>query len=458
MLTLSKINMEAEQNQDNQVAIRVEGLSKCYRIGLKEKIELRQDNIVTSFIRLLKKPVDNFRKYRSLYQFDDVDAGNGDASSGENESVIWALKNISFDVQRGDVLGIVGRNGAGKSTLLKILSRITLPTQGRAEIRGRVSSLLEVGTGFHPELTGRENIYLNGTILGMRKNEVIQKFDEIVDFSGVEKFIDTPVKRYSSGMKVRLAFSVAAHLEPEILLIDEVLAVGDASFQSKCLGKMEDISNRGRTVLFVSHNMTAVAHLCNRILHIKKDHVVQYEDPEQGIMSYLQEMHDSGSAKDLGSRERSADLCPVIRKIEFLDQNDNLVNSVPSGGQLGIRIYFENNEPLQDPYFGIFFESQMGVRIFWLQTRLQKGILPDLPPSGSIICRVPKLPVIPGQYYLTVGCGTRHKQLDLVNRACSLTVYEADVFGTGRLPKPQQGMVLVDADWIVENNHLECLN
>lgn len=449
--------MKMDLIQDDQVAIRVQDLSKCYRIGLKEKVELRQNNILYAFGRLLKKPIDNFRKYRSLYRFDDVNTGNGDEPTGGNESVIWALRNISFDVKMGDVLGIVGRNGAGKSTLLKILSKITLPTQGKVEIRGRVSSLLEVGTGFHPELTGRENIFLNGTILGMKKTEVIQKFDEIVDFSGVEKFIDTPVKRYSSGMKVRLAFSVAAYLEPEILLIDEVLAVGDTSFQKKCLGKMEDISNRGRTVLFVSHNMAAVAHLCNRILHLKKDHIVQYDDPEQGIMSYLQEMHNSDGSNDLQLRERSKDLQPVINRIELLDKDDNTITSVPSCGQLGIKIYFEHNEPLKDPYFGIFFESQMGIRIFWLQTQLQKGILPDLPSSGSIICRVPKLPVVPGQYYLSVGCGASQRQLDLIGRACSLTVYEADVFGTGRLPKPKQGMVLVDAEWEVVDGHSESL-
>jgi lipopolysaccharide transport system ATP-binding protein len=402
--------------------------------------EFTKDNIAGAVFRLLKKPIDNYRKYRSLYRFDDV-------NSNEQDNIVWALKNISFKVQQGDVLGVVGRNGAGKSTLLKILSRITLPTSGRVEIEGRISSLLEVGTGFHPELTGRENIYLNGTILGMKRREVLEKFDEIVEFSGVGKFLDTPVKRYSSGMLVRLAFSVAAHLEPEILLIDEVLAVGDASFQSKCLGKMEDVAKQGRTVLFVSHNMPAVASLCSRVIHLKSDRILEYDDPRQGIEDYLQSMNESAETGNIETMERAKDLQSVIKKIEFLNGNDKSVSSVPAGGQVRIKIDYEHDEPIRQPYFGIIFESQMGVRLFWLQTALQKGLLPDLPASGSVVCHVPRLPVIPGIYYLTVGCGSGRMQLDQVFRAGKLTVHEADVFGTGRLPTPAHGMMLVDADW-----------
>ncbi len=249
----------------NDIAIKVENLSKRYRIGLQEEMH---DTLVGAMVDWLKRPAHNFRRLRRLTQFDDNVPVAGDQpsvlapSSSEAPDIIWALKDVSFEVKRGEVVGIIGRNGAGKSTLLKILSRITHPTSGRIEIDGRVSSLLEVGTGFHPELTGRENIYLNGTILGMTRAEIDRKFDEIVDFSGVEKFIDTPVKFYSSGMGVRLAFSVAAHLEPEILLVDEVLAVGDAEFQKKCLGKMDEVAGEGRTVLFVSHNMATIRQLC----------------------------------------------------------------------------------------------------------------------------------------------------------------------------------------------------
>jgi len=237
--------------------------------------------------------VENISK---LYQIGDTSSGSlretlsGLFSSGKKKRTedFWALDDISFEVKKGEAVGIIGKNGAGKSTLLKVLSRITEPTRGRIEINGRVSSLLEVGTGFHPELTGRENVYLNGTILGMSRAEVKAKFDEIVDFSGVEKFLDTPVKRYSSGMKVRLAFAVAAHLEPEILIIDEVLAVGDAEFQKKCLGKMQDVAGHGRTILFVSHNMAAVRALCNHSIWLKKGKLFLTDETEKVINSYLE--------------------------------------------------------------------------------------------------------------------------------------------------------------------------
>ena len=243
------------------IAIKVENISKLYRIGMKDEMN---DSFGGAIFSFFKSPVKNYLKYRSLYRFDDIKSSDNSNQDNHPSDIIWALRDISFEVKKGEVVGIIGRNGAGKSTLLKVLTKITAPTSGRAEIHGRVSSLLEVGTGFHQELTGRENVFLNGTILGMKKKEVDEKFDEIVAFSDVEKFIDTPVKRYSSGMKVRLAFSVAAHLEPEILLVDEVLAVGDMRFQKKCLNKMEDVGKEGRTVLFVSHNMPAVTRLCNK--------------------------------------------------------------------------------------------------------------------------------------------------------------------------------------------------
>lgn len=263
-----------------ELAIRAENLSKLYRIGLKDKLHDSLGSAVFDFIR---SPLKNYKTYRSLYNFSDVEGNGGE----DPANVIWALKDVSFDVRQGEVIGIIGRNGAGKSTLLKILSKITTPTAGRAEVHGRISSLLEVGTGFHPELTGRENVYLNGTILGMRKKEVDLKFDQIVSFSGVEKFIDTPVKRYSSGMKIRLGFSVAAHLEPDILVVDEVLAVGDADFQKKCLNKMEDVGKDGRTVLFVSHNMPAVARLCGRCLLIDKGQLIDDGSSDDIVRKYL---------------------------------------------------------------------------------------------------------------------------------------------------------------------------
>jgi lipopolysaccharide transport system ATP-binding protein len=256
---------------DRNLAFKVTGVSKVYRLGVKQ---IAEDSLGAVMLGLLRSPVKNYRKYRSLYNFSDVDFTNG-TSATDPETILWALRDISFEVTRGETLGIIGRNGAGKSTLLKVLSRITHPTRGRIEIRGRSGSLLEVGTGFHQELTGRENVYLNGTVLGMKKREIDQKFDEIVEFSGVEKFLDTPVKRYSSGMRVRLAFAVAAHLEPEILIVDEVLAVGDAAFQRKCLDKMQDVGQEGRTVLFVSHNMAAVSRLCERGILLDEGRIIE---------------------------------------------------------------------------------------------------------------------------------------------------------------------------------------
>lgn len=272
-------------SMDRDVTIRVEGLSKLYRLGIQDEVS---DSLATTLASFLKSPLKNYRKYRSLYDFRDVDPhvlaeGNGLVS----EDLLWAVRNISFEVPRGQILGIIGPNGAGKSTLLKMLSRITAPTSGRIKIKGRVGSLLEVGTGFHPELTGRENIYLNGTILGMRKREVDKVFDQIVEFSGVDRFLDTPVKRYSSGMKVRLGFAVAAHLDPEVLIIDEVLAVGDAEFKRKCLGKMESIGESGRTVLFVSHDMPSVTRLCQRVIMIDGGRIVHDGTPHEVVQEYL---------------------------------------------------------------------------------------------------------------------------------------------------------------------------
>ena len=266
------------------IAIKAEKLAKRYRIGLKDQIH---DSVGGAILDFIKSPLKNYRKYRSLYRFDDKLTYNEDDYFDDSDDVIWALKEVSFKVMEGEVVGIIGRNGAGKSTLLKILSKITDPTFGQAEIHGRISSLIEVGTGFHQELTGRENVYLNGTILGMRKKEIDSKFEEIVAFSGVEKFIDTPVKRYSSGMKVRLAFAVAAHLEPELLLIDEVLAVGDAQFQKKCINKMEDVGQQGRTVIFVSHNMPAVTRLCQRVILLENGRVLMDGRCQEVIGAYL---------------------------------------------------------------------------------------------------------------------------------------------------------------------------
>jgi lipopolysaccharide transport system ATP-binding protein len=320
----------------SDIAIRVEGLSKAYRIGLKEQ---QHETMLGALAAWVKSPLRNFREVRSLSSFGDLKADHRpqttdhgpqttdhgpqttDQEPGQQRSVvssqlsvvssaappsdiIWALKDVSFEVKHGEAVGIIGRNGAGKSTLLKILCRITEPTRGRATVYGRVASLLEVGTGFHPDLTGRENVYLNGTILGMKKREINTRFDEIVEFSGVEKFIDTPVKRYSSGMRIRLAFSVAAHLEPEILIVDEVLAVGDAEFQRKCLGKMQDVAGQGRTVIFVSHNMGAIKALTHAAVLLNNGRLEVLGQCGKVIEHYLRNYQDHSSA-DVDSARRS---------------------------------------------------------------------------------------------------------------------------------------------------------
>src|SRR5687768_9423562 len=268
--------------------INVRGLGKAYRIGM---VNPKHTNFRETVMEVLSTPFKRMRKYNEDWNTDEPDT-------------YWALKDVSFDVNQGEVLGVIGRNGAGKSTLLKLLSRITEPTEGEARIRGRAPSLLEVGTGCHPELTGRENIFLNGAIRGMKRDEIRAKFDEIVAFSEVEKFLDTPVKRYSSGMYVRLAFAVAAHLEPEVLIVDEVLAVGDAAFQKKCLGKMGDVVQHGRTVLFVSHNMDAIASLCSHVLLVERGRAGEKLTPEDGVKAYLA-LTNSDTAVPLRDRSRT---------------------------------------------------------------------------------------------------------------------------------------------------------
>ncbi len=344
-------------NQD--LAIEARNLSKIYRIGLEEE---QHDSLLTSLTAFVKSPLKNYRKYRSLYKFEKKDM---EAGQDGNSDIIWALRDISFDVRRGEVLGIIGSNGAGKSTLLKILSRITPPTSGSAKIYGRVSSLLEVGTGFHPELTGRENIFLNGTILGMKHNEVKRKFGQIVEFSGIGKFLDTPVKRYSSGMRVRLAFSVAAHLEPEILIVDEVLAVGDAEFQKKCLGKMESVTREGRTVLFVSHNMGAITRLCPNAIHLEKGMVVHSGDSISVVRQYLSS-GKATSAERVWEDDEDAPGGEVasLQAVRIKDSSGMTVDNIDIGSPIGLEMRFRVKKDgfLLNPHFHLF--NQSGDHIF----------------------------------------------------------------------------------------------
>ncbi|VAW84865.1 Teichoic acid export ATP-binding protein TagH [hydrothermal vent metagenome] len=319
------------------IAVKVEGIAKLYRIGSKAE---SHDSLGGAFIDMIRQPIANYRKYKSLYKFDDV--ATEDPFDTSRSDVLWALKDISFEVEKGGILGIIGHNGAGKSTLLKILSRITPPTKGRIEIAGRVSSLLEVGTGFHPELTGRENVYLNGTVLGMKKREIDRRFDEIIDFSGVETFLDTPVKRYSSGMKVRLAFAVAAHLEPEVLIVDEVLAVGDAEFQKKCIDKMQDVGQQGATVLFVSHNMPSITRMCERAV-LLRDGVVLKDAPVTEVVSaYLKADRTNTAERSWPERETApgGDVAR-LRGIRLKKKNGGIAEVVNIRESVGLELEYE---------------------------------------------------------------------------------------------------------------------
>jgi lipopolysaccharide transport system ATP-binding protein len=343
---------------DNDLAIKVESISKVFRLGTKEEA---RDNFATAFYDFVRSPLANLKKHRSLYKFSDAELAH-EAAAGD---ILWALRDLSFDVKQGEALGIIGQNGAGKSTLLKILARITPPTKGEVRIRGRVSSLLEVGTGFHPELTGRENVYLNGTILGMRKAEVARKFDEIVEFSGVEKFLDTPVKRYSSGMRVRLAFAVAAHLEPEILIIDEVLAVGDVGFQKKCINKMQDVGQHGRTVLFVSHNMPAVTRLCQRALLLDGGRLAEDGPSDEVVSAYLRSglgVSSSREWSDLAAApgDEVVRLCGIRARTESGTVPDAFDVREPIGIELEFEVLEAGHRLI--PYLD--FMNDEGVKVF----------------------------------------------------------------------------------------------
>lgn len=408
----------------NNIAIKVENISKCYRIGLKENMH---DSIGGAVLDFMKSPLKNYREYRSLYKFDNIDPNSDSDSSTNSSDIIWALRDVSFEVKEGEVVGFIGKNGAGKSTLLKILSKVTSPTSGRAEIRGRVSSLLEVGTGFHPELTGRENIYLNGTVLGMKKKEIDRKFDEIVAFSEVEKFLDTPVKRYSSGMRVRLAFSVAAHLDPEILVIDEVLAVGDLAFQKKCLGKMENMSKGGRTVLFVSHNMGIISELCNRCILLSNGEIIGMGEAKDTISKYISNNSISAGYIELRkwSVDRSVDGPMRILYLSTRDHNGQIQSQFVYGQPITFNIGVCGQSGATC-IVRVGIRDSAGYRILHFSNTDDSFEL-SLPSSESEIhmC-LPENVLNDGTYNVTVWLGDGFNLLhDVVRKCLSFTVESA---------------------------------
>jgi lipopolysaccharide transport system ATP-binding protein len=415
----------------SDTAIKVEHISKKYEIGVAQnRHDTLRDQLLHGLSSLVRR--------------------NG--GSARRSEVFWALKDVSFEVRRGDVVGIIGKNGAGKSTILKILSRITYPTAGCAEIHGRVASLLEVGTGFHAELTGRENVYLNGAIMGMRKAEIERKFDEIVDFSGVELFIDTPVKRYSSGMYVRLAFAVAAHLEPEILIVDEVLAVGDASFQKKCLGKMGNVAREGRTVLFVSHNMAAVQNLCKIGIVLSAGEVIFHGTALNASEHYL----SSVTTREYGvvdlSRHpgRSNDSRAVIRSVGLLalDGMSRYRSSVKTGEDMVFEIQYDTEELcLDNVVLGIC--SSLGERLCTVGARYSPDFSWKLRGKGTLTCRLPRMALAGGEYRVMVAMGSRiqRKDFDYVEDALTFRVEALDYFGTGETLLPGQGYFAQRSEW-----------
>lgn len=402
-------------------AIAVEGLSKCYQLGMGGGY--RRFTEVLSGVRHRK--------------------GN---HHGDRE--LWALKDVSFDVQEGQVIGVIGRNGSGKSTLLKILSRITEPTSGRAVLHGRVGSLLEVGTGFHPELSGRENIFLNGAVLGMRQKEIQLRFDEIVAFAEVERFLDTPVKRYSSGMYVRLAFAVAAHLEPEILVVDEVLAVGDAAFQRKCLGKMSDVARSGRTVLFVSHNMAAIRNLCSRAVRLDHGVLVQEGDVNEVVRGYLESHADVMDVplENRADREGTGRLRLTSLRCRT---NGSATAQLVCGEAGDIDLHYRASGPLNDVQASIGFASQSGEGALILDSEISGSSITHAPAEGILRCHLDRVPLLPGRYSLNLYVTVAGQIADWIRDAVQLEVADGDFFGSGRLPPPGYGSVAVTNEWSV---------
>ncbi|MCA9245921.1 MAG: ABC transporter ATP-binding protein [Planctomycetales bacterium] len=428
-------------------AILVENVSKRYRISENEgEGEASYRRLSEELMQIIAAPLRRVKK--------------GLRPAGSED--FWALRDINFEVQRGEAVGVVGRNGAGKSTLLKIISRITRPTTGRLRFRGRIGSLLEVGTGFHPELSGRENVFLNGSILGMSRREIQSKFDEIVAFSNVEQFIDTPVKRYSSGMRVRLGFSVAAHLDPEILIVDEVLAVGDTGFRRKCLQKMRDEAMQGRTVLFVSHNMMAIQSLCDRCLMLERGQVMFLGDTDDAIEKYRAQfaviVDEAGEEHavplaDRQDRRGNGSMRFTDVRIFPSDARDEQATLLPlQSATVEMRFRTQDAQPLRNVNMSFTCTDEHGTRIFSCVSKHQGTSIEELGPEAIVRCHIPALPLAPGNYQLDLKCAAHNEQADSVERAVEFTVADHDVFGTGHISKAtKHGPIVLPHSWNVED-------
>jgi len=425
-----------------EIAIKAEGIGKKYVIG----------HLGTKGYKTFREQI--FQHGQNFYSRTKQLISGRQVMEGSHVEDFWALKDLNFEIEKGDRVGIIGRNGAGKSTLLKVLSRITEPTTGKVSIKGRVASLLEVGTGFHPELTGRENIFLNGAIMGMSRAEIKRKFDEIVDFSGVERFLDTPVKRYSSGMYVRLAFSVAAHLEPEILVVDEVLAVGDAEFQRKCLGKMQDVSkSEGRTVLFVSHNMAAIQNLCNKAMVLAQGRIgLPLTDPNKAIDYYMEKVFVKSATKIAERKDRSG--LGEIRIVDFKIINNKGEEQVvfTSGQKVLFKIFFQCMRAVSSINLSaaISFTNSEGLLVSVLATDFLNFYAKTDSHQGWIICVIDRLPFSQGQYTMNLIIRNHGIIQDWIIDADIIEVENGDYYGTGRSIDADHKIFLIDQSWHFE--------
>ena len=412
----------------SEVILKVENLSKQYRLGLVGTGTISHD--LNRWWSKVRGKEDPFLKVGEV----------NDRSTKGTSNYVWALKDINFEVKRGEVLGIIGKNGAGKSTLLKILSRVTSPTTGEIKTKGRIASLLEVGTGFHPEMTGRENIYLNGAILGMTKAEIHAKIEEIIAFSGCERYIDTPVKRYSSGMTVRLAFSVAAHLEPDILVVDEVLAVGDAEFQKKAIGKMQDISHgEGRTVLFVSHNMSSVKNLCSRGILLKNGEISYMGEINSVIQEYMTS-NVSIESNVANRKERLGSGFAKVTSVKILN------DYIETGGVFEVEIEYENFSEFKITEFGISIWRMDDTKIISLSSNL-KNELKNIKDKGKVSCIVDSMPLVKGNYILNAFVSTSEGVSDYLERLMMFEVEDSNYFKTGQSVNPNWGTIVLDHYW-----------
>lgn len=425
--------------------IKVENISKLYQLGTVGTGTLSHDlNRWWAKVRGKEDP--------AMLITDSMEVGSAYRYN-------WALKDVSFEVEQGKAIGIIGKNGAGKSTILKILSKVTAPTSGQIKTKGRIASLLEVGTGFHPELSGLENIYLNGAILGMTKSEIRNKLDEIIDFSGIEKYIETPVKRYSSGMYVRLAFAVAAHLEPEILIIDEVLAVGDAEFQKKCIGKMGDVAKGGRTILFVSHNMAAISELCSQSILLKKGMIAYYGESQNAIKKYLGENLKNISSKDLSS-VRNRDGNGTIKFISYsiFDEQGNELDYIFSGQNVTFALNIERFTDILIPsvHFSLMFIDESEKPFFHISNSVANGEEFKINLTSriaTVFCNIPKFPMHTGEYYFGVYCGVFGEVYDHIVLAGSLKVEAGNFYSSGKLPYRELGDFLVENKWSMKEQN-----